>query len=121
MTTMVPPPESKQLPQNPMSGATGRAAVRGLAIGAAILLIAGAIAELLHVQASICMVLRWCGFALFVPFAMRRRSLLLWTFYAMVAGAELGVDAPHFATQMQFVAEIFLRLIRMIVAPLVFG
>jgi len=39
----------------------------------------------------------------------------------MLAGAELGVDAPHFASQTHFVGEIFLRLIRMIVAPLIFG
>ena len=39
----------------------------------------------------------------------------------MLAGAELGVDAPQFATQTHFLADIFLRLIRMIVAPLIFG
>ena len=52
---------------------------------------------------------------------MRRRSLLVWTFFAMVAGVELGVDAPHFAAQTRFLSDIFLRLIRMIVAPLIFG
>jgi proton glutamate symport protein len=31
------------------------------------------------------------------------------------------VDAPQFATQTHFLGEIFLRLIRMIVAPLIFG
>jgi proton glutamate symport protein len=61
------------------------------------------------------------GFGLFVPFAVRRRSLLVWTFFAMLAGAELGVDAPQFASQTHFLADIFLRLIRMIVAPLIFG
>ena len=39
----------------------------------------------------------------------------------MLAGAELGVDAPQFAAQTHFLADIFLRLIRMIVAPLIFG
>src|SRR5205823_14819882 len=43
------------------------------------------------------------------------------TFFAMLAGAELGVDAPHLAAQMKFIGDIFLRLIRMIVAPLIFG
>jgi proton glutamate symport protein len=36
-------------------------------------------------------------------------------------GGELGVDAPQFAAQTHFLADIFLRLIRMIVAPLIFG
>jgi len=39
----------------------------------------------------------------------------------MLAGAELGVDAPQSAAQARFLADIFLRLIRMIVAPLIFG
>jgi proton glutamate symport protein len=79
------------------------------------------LASFLHVPAEYAVALRWLGFGLFVPFAVRRRSLLLWTFFAMLAGAELGVDAPQFASQTHFLADIFLRLIRMIVAPLIFG
>jgi len=56
-----------------------------------------------------------------VPVALQRRSLLVWTFFAMLAGAVLGADAPHAAGQMKFIGDIFLRLIRMIVAPLIFG
>jgi proton glutamate symport protein len=72
-------------------------------------------------HAEFAAVLRWTGLGLFIPFAARRRSLLIWTFFAMLAGAELGVDAPQIATQCHFLADIFLRLIRMIVAPLIFG
>ena len=61
------------------------------------------------------------GLAAILPIAFRRRSLLVWTFLAMLAGAELGVDAPAFAAQTHFLSDIFLRLIRMIVAPLIFG
>jgi proton glutamate symport protein len=121
MTTRVPQTEPRQLPQNSRPVPTGGVAVRALAIAAAVLLIAGVVVEVLHYPATVGVVLRWSGFALFVPFAVRRRSLLLWTFYAMVAGAELGVDAPHVASQTHFLGEIFLRLIRMIVAPLIFG
>lgn len=67
------------------------------------------------------LVLRWVGIALVVPVAVRRRSLLVWTFLAMFAGAVLGADAPHVAGEMKFLGDIFLRLIRMIVAPLIFG
>jgi proton glutamate symport protein len=82
---------------------------------------AGAAAGLLHAPADLAASLRWTGIALFVPYAMRRRSLLVWTFFAMLAGAELGVDAPRFAAQTRFLGDIFLRLIRMIIAPLIFG
>ena len=90
--------------------------------GAAVLLFGvGLAATRLHVSAMLGLSLRCIALLLLVPFALRRRSLLVWTFVAMLAGAELGVDAPHFASQTHFVGEIFLRLIRMIVAPLIFG
>ena len=54
-------------------------------------------------------------------YSLRRSGLLTWTFFCMLAGAVLGALAPHFASQTQIVSEIFLRLIRAIVAPLIFG
>jgi proton glutamate symport protein len=53
--------------------------------------------------------------------ASRRRSLTGWIFVGMLAGIELGVDAPHAALAGRVFSEIFLRLIRVIVAPLIFG
>jgi proton glutamate symport protein len=86
-----------------------------------VLFVAGLVAGLFYPHAELAAVLRWTGLGLFVPFAARRRSLLVWTFFAMLAGVELGVDAPQIAAQSHFLADIFLRLIRMIVAPLIFG
>ena len=96
-------------------------ALRALTAAALVLFAAGIVAGSLHVSADVALFLRWAGLALFVPVAVNRRSLLVWTFFAMVAGAELGVDAPQFAVQSRFLSDIFLRLIRMIVAPLIFG
>jgi proton glutamate symport protein len=53
--------------------------------------------------------------------ASRRRSLTGWIFVAMLAGIELGIDAPHAALASRVFGDIFLRLIRLIVAPLIFG
>jgi proton glutamate symport protein len=53
--------------------------------------------------------------------AMRRRSLTGWIFVAMLAGIELGLDAPHVAMASRVFSDIFLRLIRVIVAPLILG
>lgn len=83
---------------------------------------AGIAAAVLHApMAAAAAGLRWAGLALLAVHAGRRRSLLEWTFVAMLAGAALGLDAPAAATQTRFAADIFLRLIRMIVAPLIFG
>jgi proton glutamate symport protein len=96
-------------------------ALRALAAAALVLFAAGILAGSIHVLADVATFLRWVGLALFFPIAVNRRSLLLWTFFAMVVGAELGADAPQFAVQTRFLSDIFLRLIRMIVAPLIFG
>ena len=39
----------------------------------------------------------------------------------MLAGLEMGLDAPQFAVQARFLSDIFLRLIKVIVAPLILG
>ena len=65
--------------------------------------------------------LRIFALALLAYAASRRRSLTGWIFVGMLAGIELGVDAPHAALSARVFSEIFLRLIRVIVAPLIFG
>jgi proton glutamate symport protein len=59
------------------------------------------------------------GIASFAVFAFRRKKLTLWIFVAMVAGIELGFDAPHIALQTKVLSDIFLRLVKAIVAPLI--
>jgi proton glutamate symport protein len=98
-----------------------RSVSSALALAAGALFVAGVAAAFLHALPPLAWSLRCAAIALLIPFALRRRSLLVWTFLAMLAGAELGVDAPAFASQTHFLGEIFLRLIRMIVAPLIFG
>src|ERR1700677_4131652 len=100
---------------------SNRALPLALAVAAAVLFAAGLAAGVLHAPAALATALRCAAIALLIPIALRRRSLLVWTFLAMLAGAELGVDAPAVASQTHFLGEIFLRLIRMIVAPLIFG
>jgi proton glutamate symport protein len=63
--------------------------------------------------------LRWLAVLLLSVFAWRRRSVTPWIFVAMVAGTELGLDAPAFAISLRVFSDIFLRLIKTIVAPLV--
>jgi proton glutamate symport protein len=62
---------------------------------------------------------RWAGIVFLVMYGLRRRSLTAWIFVAMVAGAELGFDAPSVAVNLRVFSDIFLRLIKTIVAPLI--
>ncbi|MEO8593165.1 MAG: cation:dicarboxylase symporter family transporter [Candidatus Solibacter sp.] len=52
---------------------------------------------------------------------VKRVSLTAWIFIGMAAGVALGVLLPDFAKQLGLLSTIFLRLIRSIIAPLLFG
>ncbi len=52
---------------------------------------------------------------------MRRISLTTWIFLGMAGGILLGEVAPDVARQLAPVSNIFLRLIKSIIAPLLFG
>ena len=82
---------------------------------------AGLLALLTHFAAPIALPLRLVGLALLLWPTIHRRSLMGWIFWAMIAGAELGVDAPAFAISLRVLSDIFLRLIKTIVAPLILG
>jgi proton glutamate symport protein len=64
---------------------------------------------------------RWLAIAVFVAFAWRRRSLTVWIVVSMAVGAEIGHDFPDVAVALRVLSQIFLRLIRTIVAPLLFA
>jgi len=85
----------------------------------ALVLAGGVVMGALHAPHAVAMSVRWVGVLLMMVFAWRRKSLTPWIFVAMVAGAELGFDAPHVAVQLRVLSDIFLRLIRTIVAPLI--
>jgi proton glutamate symport protein len=64
---------------------------------------------------------RWLAIAALAAWAARRRSLTVWILVAMVVGAEVGHDFPEVAVALRVLSQIFLRLIRTIVAPLLFA
>ena len=67
------------------------------------------------------MALRWAGLFLLLCGGFRKRSLTYWIFVAVLFGLELGLDSPPFAVHLRFLSDIFLRLIKVIVAPLILG
>jgi len=67
------------------------------------------------------MVFRCFGLLMLAAAGLRNRTLTFWIFFAMLAGLELGLDAPALAVQLRMLSDIFLRLIKVIVAPLILG
>jgi Na+/H+-dicarboxylate symporter len=72
-------------------------------------------------SALIFVALRWITLAALVVYGCLRRTLTAWIFIAMLLGAEIGHDLPNLATHLRVLALIFLRLIKAIIAPLLFG
>ncbi|MDR3748331.1 MAG: cation:dicarboxylase symporter family transporter [Acidobacteriota bacterium] len=72
-------------------------------------------------QTVLCPVLRWITLAALVVYGCFRRTLTAWIFIAMLLGAEIGQDFPNLATDLRVLALIFLRLIKTIIAPLLFS
>ncbi|MEK7705427.1 MAG: cation:dicarboxylase symporter family transporter, partial [Myxococcota bacterium] len=67
------------------------------------------------------MIARWLAVVGLVLIAAGRRSLTAAILVAMVVGAEFGHDFPTVAVQARLLSQIFLRLIKTIIAPLLFA
>src|SRR3977135_961761 len=86
------------------------AAVVTATIAVAASLLAGA--PMLSLPALATAFLRWLALFFIAAYATSRRSLTTWIFVGLLAGAELGHDAPAVAVNLQLLGTIFLRRLR---------
>ncbi len=77
--------------------------------------------KILDISNSVLLVFRLLSLGLLVIYAFKKRSLTTWILVSMLAGAEFGYDVPAIASKLQFLSDIFLRLIKTIIAPLLFS
>lgn len=64
---------------------------------------------------------RWAIIAGLLLYAAARRSLTVWILVSMAVGFELGLDAPAFSRHLNLLSLLFLRLIKTLIAPLLFA
>src|SRR5437867_6910819 len=95
------------------------AAVVAATIAIAASLLAGA--QIVPLPAVVPALLHWLAVFLIAAYATSRRSLTVWIFVGLLAGAEFGHDWPSVAVNLQLLGTIFLRLIKVIITPLLFG
>ncbi len=100
-----------------------RSALAALFVGAtfAAVLWLGQRHGVLHPSAALLLAARWLAILGLVGYALARRSLTVAILVSMVVGAEIGHDWPGFAVHLRVLSAIFLRLIKTILAPLLFG
>jgi proton glutamate symport protein len=104
---------SPQLQQQP--------ALHALSVAGVLLFIAGALLPLLLSGHAWIAAVRWAGLLAIALTGLRGQLLTRWIFFAMLLGGEIGLDRPQFAEHLRVLSDIFLRLIKVIVAPLIFG
>ena len=64
---------------------------------------------------------RWLAIASLIYYAFKRKNLTATILVSMVIGIEVGIDFPAFSQNLKVLSQIFLRLIKSIIAPLLFG
>ena len=75
----------------------------------------------LHLTPNVLLGFRLAGLLYLLFVGLYIRKLPTWILIAMLAGIEIGYDFPAFALQLDVLSKIFLRLIKTIIAPLIFA
>ena len=70
---------------------------------------------------QIVQVIRWAGIGALFLYGIAKRSGTTWIFIAMLIGASIGHDWPKVGVNMRVITLIFLRLVKMLIAPLMFA
>ncbi len=66
-------------------------------------------------------IFRWLAIGGIAYWVWKKKNLTSWILFSMVIGAEFGHDFPAIASELKVVSKIFLKLIKTIIAPLIFG
>lgn len=86
-----------------------------------------AIVYLLHINSWVIFpdvvltTLRWVFVGSLMLFAFFKRSLTTWILVSMVLGICIGMDFPAFSQNLKVLSQIFLRLVKTIIAPILFA
>ena len=64
---------------------------------------------------------RWLAIFWLILYGIKKNSLTSWILISMVIGAEIGNDYPEIGIKLQVLSKVFLKMIKTIVAPLLFA
>lgn len=77
--------------------------------------------ELVLFPDNLLIALRWIFIGSLLTYAVFRKSLTTWILVSMVVGIEIGLDFPEFSQNLRVLSQIFLRLVKTIIAPILFA
>jgi proton glutamate symport protein len=67
------------------------------------------------------LILRWIPLIVYFLYAITKKKLTTWIFVSMLMGVEFGYDLPLVAKELNIVSQIFIHLVKTIIAPLIFA
>ena len=65
--------------------------------------------------------LRWMAIATLIAYGLKKNNLTTWIFLSMVIGTEIGHDWQQVGTNLKVLSDIFLRMIKTVIGPLLFS
>ncbi|MEJ7627044.1 MAG: cation:dicarboxylase symporter family transporter [Ferruginibacter sp.] len=65
--------------------------------------------------------LRWIFIISILIYALYKRNLTTWILVSMIVGVEIGLDFPTFSQNLKVLSQIFLRLVKTVIAPILFA
>lgn len=77
--------------------------------------------QTLSISPIILGIIKWVALGLSIWFAIEKKNLTAWILVAMFIGITLGNDFPEIGKPLRVMSDIFLRLIKTIIAPLLFS
>ena len=75
----------------------------------------------INLSADAIRVIRWAGIGVLVLYGIQKKSLTSWILISMVVGANIGYDFPEIGQNLNVLSKVFLKLIKTIIAPLLFA
>src|SRR5688572_19748567 len=73
------------------------------------------------INPTLLLITRWIAISGLIFYAFHKKSLTTWILVSMVIGAAIGNDVPDVAVNLRVLSQIFLKMIKTIIAPLLFG
>ena len=64
---------------------------------------------------------RWILVFTFLIYSILKKNLTTWIFFSMIFGIVVGVEFPSIAVELRILSKIFLKLIKTIIAPILFS
>lgn len=77
--------------------------------------------NIVSIPAQMMMAIRWITTVVLLVYASSKKSLTTWILVSMILGVFVGIDFPNIATALHPLSKGFIKLVKTIVGPILFG